>query len=65
MSKKIGKNKEQEIKPETDLRKSDDKNKTNFSKRDAVLHEIHRHRENQTASINFRKNMWKNHSKFQ
>ena len=34
-----------------------DKNKTNFSKRDAVLHEINRHRENQASSIKFRKNV--------
>ena len=33
-----------------------DRNKTNFSKRDAVLHEINRHRENQASSIKFRKN---------
>ena len=33
------------------------KNKTNFSKRDAVLHEINRHRENQASSIKFRKNV--------
>lgn len=31
------------------------RNKTNFNKRDAVLHEIHRHRENQAASIKFRR----------
>ena len=31
--------------------------KTNFSKRDAVLHEINRHRENQASSIKFRKNV--------
>ena len=29
-----------------------DRNKTNFSKRDSVLHEINRHRENQASSIN-------------
>ena len=34
-----------------------DRNKTNFSKRDAVLHEINRHRENQASSIKFRKNL--------
>ena len=34
-----------------------DRNKTNFSKRDAVLHEINRHRENQASSIKFRKNV--------
>ena len=34
-----------------------DKTKTNFSKRDAVLHEINRHRENQASSIKFRKNV--------
>ena len=33
------------------------RNKTNFNKRDAVLHEIHRHRENQAASITFRNNI--------
>ena len=33
-----------------------DRNKTNFNKRDAVLHEINRHRENQASSIKFRKN---------
>ena len=33
-----------------------DRNKTNFSKRDSVLHEINRHRENQASSIKFRKN---------
>ena len=33
------------------------KNKPSFNKRDAVLHEIHRHRENQEASIKFRKHM--------
>ncbi len=31
--------------------------KTNFNKRDAVVHEIHRHRENQAASIQFRKHV--------
>ena len=31
------------------------RNKTNFNKRDALVHEIHRHRENQAASIKFRK----------
>ena len=34
-----------------------DRNNTNFSKRDAVLHEINRHRENQASSIKFRKNL--------
>ena len=34
-----------------------DRNKTNFSKRDSVLHEINRHRENQASSIKFRKNV--------
>ena len=34
-----------------------DRNKTNFSKRDAVLHEINRHRENQASSIKVRKNV--------
>ena len=34
-----------------------DRNNTNFSKRDAVLHEINRHRENQASSIKFRKNV--------
>ena len=34
-----------------------DRNKTNFSKRDAVLHEINRHRENQASSIKFRMNV--------
>ena len=34
-----------------------DRNKTNFSKRDSVLHEINRHRENQASSIKFRKNL--------
>ena len=34
-----------------------DRNKTNFSKRDAVLHEINRHRENQASSIKFRKKL--------
>ena len=34
-----------------------DRNKTNFNKRDAVLHEINRHRENQASSIKFRKNV--------
>ena len=33
------------------------RNKTNFSKRDAMLHEINRHRENQASSIKFRKNL--------
>ena len=33
------------------------RNKTNFNKRDAFLHEIHRHRENQAASIKFRNNI--------
>ena len=33
------------------------RNKTNFNKRDAVLHEIQRHRENKAASITFRKNV--------
>ena len=33
------------------------RNKTNFNKRDAVLHEIQRHRENKAASIRFRKNV--------
>lgn len=33
------------------------RNKTNFNKRDAVLHEIHRHREHQATSIAFRKNI--------
>ena len=37
-----------------------DRNKTNFSKRDAVLHEINRHRENQASSIKFRKNVLEN-----
>ncbi len=31
------------------------RNKTNFSKCDAVLHEINRHRENQASRIKFRK----------
>ena len=30
---------------------------TNFNKRDAVLHEIHRHNENQAAHIKFRKHV--------
>ena len=34
-----------------------DRNTTNFNKRDAVLHEINRHRENQASSIKFRKNV--------
>ena len=34
-----------------------DRNKTNFNKRDAVLHEINRHRENQASSIKFTKNL--------
>ena len=34
-----------------------DRNKTNFNKRDAVLHDINRHRENQASSIKFRKNV--------
>ena len=34
-----------------------DRNKTNFSKRDSVLHEINRHRENQASSSKFRKNV--------
>ena len=34
-----------------------DRDKTNFSKRDAVLHEINRHREDQASSIKFRKNV--------
>ena len=34
-----------------------DRNKTNFNKRDAVLHEINRHRENQASNIKFRKNV--------
>ena len=34
-----------------------DRNKTNFNKRDAVLHEINRHRENQASSIKFRNNV--------
>ena len=34
-----------------------DRNKTNFNKRDAVLHEIQRHRENKAASIKFRNNL--------
>ena len=33
------------------------RNKTNFNKRDALVHEIHRHRENQTASIEFRRHV--------
>ena len=33
-----------------------DRNKTNFSKRDAVLHEINRHHANQASRIKFRKN---------
>lgn len=33
------------------------RNTTNFNKRDNVLHEIQRHRENQSASIKFRKNI--------
>ena len=33
------------------------RNKTNFNKRDAVLHEINRHRENQASSVKFRKNV--------
>ena len=34
-----------------------DRNRTNFSKRDSVLHEINRHRENQASSTKFRKNV--------
>ena len=34
-----------------------DRNKINANKRDAVLHEINRHRENQASSIKFRKNL--------
>ena len=34
-----------------------DRNKTNFNKRDAVLHEIQKHRENKAASITFRNNL--------
>ena len=34
-----------------------DRNKTNFNKRDAVLHEIQRHRENKAAIITFRNNL--------
>ena len=37
-----------------------DRNKTNLNKRDAVLHEINRHRENQASSIKFRKNVLEN-----
>ena len=33
------------------------RNKTNFNKKDALLHEIYRHREHQAASIKFRKNV--------
>ena len=35
-----------------------DRNTTKFNKRDAVLHEIHRHRENQATSIKFRKHVF-------
>ena len=33
------------------------RNTTNFNKRDAVLHEIHRHREHQATSTTFRNNI--------
>ena len=33
------------------------RNKTNFNKRDALVHEIHRHRENQAASIKLKTNV--------
>ena len=33
------------------------KNKTNFNERDAPIHEIHRHRDNQAASIKLLKNV--------
>ena len=42
------------------LRAFSDRNKTNFNKRDAVLHEIQRHRENKAASIKFRNNILEN-----
>ena len=36
------------------LREFNHRNKTNFNKRDTVIHEIQKHRENQSASIKFR-----------
>ena len=33
------------------------RNKTNLNKKDALLHEIYRHREHQAASIKFMKNV--------
>ena len=39
------------------------RHKTNFNKRDAPIHEIHRHRENQAASIKFKKKRVRNSDK--
>ena len=39
------------------------RNRTNFNKTDALIHEIHRHRENQTASIKFRNRRVRNSEK--
>ena len=46
-----------EVLSKSKLNAFSNRNKTNFSKRDAVLHEINRHRENQASSIKFRKNL--------
>ena len=48
---------EQQAEVLSKLNSFSDRNKTNFSKRDSVLHEINRHRENQASSIKFRKNL--------
>ena len=51
---------EQQAEALSKLNAFSDRNKTNFNKRDAVLHEINRHRENQASSIKFRKNLLEN-----
>ena len=36
------------------------RNKTNFKKRDALVHELHRHKENQAANIKLKKKRVRN-----
>jgi len=50
---------EQQAEVLTRLNAFSHRNKTNFNKRDALVHEIHRHRENQAASIKLREMCYK------
>ena len=54
---------EQQAEVLSKLRAFTPRNKTTFNKRDAVLHEISKHRETQAENITFRKNVLESQKK--